>query len=147
MSTSSLCVFENRSVHILCLLACGRKGAPLLLDNGVSLEESVAEWLCTAAGSGLSVPPHTHFPLLLLQHYQQHHYNLGLSSPFLSLARTALWLPLLGNCLRILPACSVIGRWHGSMPLPDPASCADYCLLMFQCTHPPTHTPPPCLRC
>lgn len=57
MSTSSLCVFESRSVHILCLLACGRKGAPLLLDNGVSLEESVAEWLCTAAGSGLSVPP------------------------------------------------------------------------------------------
>lgn len=49
-----------------------------------------------------------------------------------SLAHTALWLPSLGNCLRILPACSVIGRWHSGVPLPDPASCADYCLLMFQ---------------
>lgn len=70
------------------------------------------------------------------------------------LARTAQWFRLLGNCLRILPACSVIGRWHGGVPLPDPASCADYCLLVFQCTpishsHPHTHTysPPPCSRC
>lgn len=65
--------------------------------------------------------------------------------PSPSLARTALRLPLLGNCLCILPACSVIGRWHGGVPLPDPASCANYCLLVFHSkpVHPPipnTHT-------
>ncbi|KAJ4924224.1 hypothetical protein JOQ06_000464 [Pogonophryne albipinna] len=43
---------------------------------------------------------------------------------------TAPRLSSLGNCLRALPACSVIGRWHGGVPLPDPASCTDYCLLM-----------------
>lgn len=36
-------------------------GGPLLLDNHVSLEESLAERLCTAAGCGLLVPPY--FPL------------------------------------------------------------------------------------
>lgn len=143
--SSSLCVLKNTSVHVLLLPpappACMRKGGrPLLLDNHVSLEESLAERLCTAAGCGLLVPPY--FPLRLLHHYHHHHSNLAPPPPP-SLAHTALWLPSLGNCLRILPACSVIGRWHSGVPLPDPASCADYCLLMFQrSSHPsiPPHT-------
>lgn len=69
-------------------------------------------------------------------------------SPILPCA--ARWLSSLGNCLRALPAWSVIGRWHGAAPLPDPASCTDYCLLMFSVytlpsslRHPLTHTHTP----
>lgn len=119
----------------------GGGGGGVLLGNGgsVSLEESVAEWLCTAAGSGLSAsPPPAPLPLLPPQP------PLPVKPlPPRFLPRTALQLPLLGNCLHPLPACSVIGRWHGGVPLPDPASCTDYCLLMFQHTPTPTHTPHP----
>lgn len=114
------------------------KGGGVLLGNGgsVSLEESVAEWLCTAAGSGLLVPP-----LLLHHHYYFHHHHRPLSPaphPRL-LPCTALRLPSLGNCLRALPACSVIGRWHGGVPLPDPASCtASSCFTTYP-------LPTPCL--
>lgn len=80
-------------------------------------------------------------PLLLHHHYYFHHHHRPLSPaphPRL-LPCTALRLPSLGNCLRALPACSVIGRWHGGVPLPDPASCtASSCFTTYP-------LPTPCL--
>lgn len=95
-----------------------------MLGNGgsVSLEEKVAECSCTAAGFA---PPCTTTISTL-------------DPPLLSCLPplAALRLPSLGNCLLPLPACLVIGRWHGGVPLPDLASCTHYCLLMFQHTLP-----------
>lgn len=45
------------------------------------------------------------------------------------------------NWLRALPACSLIGRRRGGVPVPDPAGCADCCLLVFPpYTHSHTRT-------
>lgn len=135
----------------MCVWGWGGGGGGLLLDNHVSLEESLAERLCTAAGCGLLVPPY--FPLRLLHHYHQHHSNLGppfppLSSPHSSMVTVARQLPpysasVLGNWLvaqwsafarssqlrRLLPP-------HVSAQPPPPSH-----------THTPPHTPPPCFRC
>lgn len=85
----------------------GRGGGPLLLDNHVSLEESLAERLCTAAGCGLLVPPY--FPLRLLHHYHHHRSNLGppphaaLSCPHSTMVTVARQLPPY--------SASVLGNW------------------------------------
>lgn len=78
-----------------------------MLDNHVSLEESLAERLCTAAGCGLLVPPY--FPLRLLHHYHHHHSNLGppphaaLSCPHSTMVTVARQLPPY--------SASVLGNW------------------------------------
>lgn len=122
--------------------------------SSVLLEESVAEWLCTAAGSGLLVPSSSS---CCLHHYHHHrHCTPPTPTPHrLSPCTTPLLLSL-GNCLRALPACSVIGQWRGGVPSPDSASCTDCCVLVFRtpphstfihahiqvATPPPPPTPP-----
>lgn len=82
---------------------------------GVSLEESVAEYSCTAAGLLVAPPPSFYTTTITTVGTAAHSYPPA-SSP-----RGALAVPV----ARQLPPRSLIGRWHGSVPLPDPASCTD----------------------